>query len=697
MQGERSILDSFPDTIDLNQGSVSGSNSNAMDHSAVWDNLLNPVENRLPNYMLSSGETSVGCPSTSCHNARRFSGWDTGECSSGAQDHMYDDLCIGQGWSTSVSSCAIPDAMQEDQPEPSAVICSESGNSYGGNHVNGRALNMSNHCSRNAYLNSGYMDNGDNCWQGTSSRCYFPSRAEAHAGLSFGSSTKNPGASSSNSLYMTEDSDESGLSLGASGSSGKRKSLEGCPAQFYSGGSSSAHAQDENVMWHNGPGRLNTAGSFTTSPPMWPYSSQPEQMNPRIGVGLWGTSSEEVFPPSTTTGVENAARNVGGRLNAGHQEQDLFTFPLAGASLGSSSNQPSRSFASSVSSLLINSPYHPSQTHATHTPGYSGSTLPYSWNGSIDSQSGSSLHHFMSSRDMGAIFHDELNSRSNLRNSEDHPAAFTSFERQDSPSSSLALGSSHSSRSLLPSSRSGSGSSIRNHPTGWTADQNLTAHNQHGLTEHAPWTLFPPVDYGNQRGHFPVTPPESSSSMEAEMLSFSSRRRQHPSSRPALVMDEPSDVISGWRALAVDLEGRQRLIRQVRNAARRRDNWRAQDFAVFSPFINGAAELHDRHSDMRLDVDSMSYEELLALEERIGNVGTGLNEEIIMKSMKQRKYQLTGSSSNDEACCICREEYVAGDDIGTAACGHEFHTDCIKQWLLLKNLCPICKMTALET
>jgi hypothetical protein len=32
----------------------------------------------------------------------------------------------------------------------------------------------------------------------------------------------------------------------------------------------------------------------------------------------------------------------------------------------------------------------------------------------------------------------------------------------------------------------------------------------------------------------------------------------------------------------------------------------------------GGMGLHDQHSDLRLDVDNMSYEELLALEERIG-------------------------------------------------------------------------------
>lgn len=29
---------------------------------------------------------------------------------------------------------------------------------------------------------------------------------------------------------------------------------------------------------------------------------------------------------------------------------------------------------------------------------------------------------------------------------------------------------------------------------------------------------------------------------------------------------------------------------------------------LFNPFTNGVAEMHDRHRDMRLDVDNMSYE-----------------------------------------------------------------------------------------
>lgn len=34
---------------------------------------------------------------------------------------------------------------------------------------------------------------------------------------------------------------------------------------------------------------------------------------------------------------------------------------------------------------------------------------------------------------------------------------------------------------------------------------------------------------------------------------------------------------------------------------------------LIDPFINGFAEMHDRHRDMRLDVDNMSYEVLQSI------------------------------------------------------------------------------------
>lgn len=115
--------------------------------------------------------------------------------------------------------------------------------------------------------------------------------------------------------------------------------------------------------------------------------------------------------------------------------------------------------------------------------------------------------------------------------------------------------------------------------------------------------------------------------------------------------------------------------------------------------------LVDHHRDMRLDIDDMSYEELLALSERIGTVNTGLSEEDITCHLKTRLYTSTAAAINLEelpctdhsydSCIICQDEYEDNAKLGILECGHEYHVDCLKKWLLVKNICPICKSSAL--
>ncbi|KAJ0680778.1 putative transcription factor C2H2 family [Helianthus annuus] len=145
-------------------------------------------------------------------------------------------------------------------------------------------------------------------------------------------------------------------------------------------------------------------------------------------------------------------------------------------------------------------------------------------------------------------------------------------------------------------------------------------------------------------------------------------------------------------------ERRGRLVSEMRNVLdriRRGEGLRFEDVMLLDQSVfYGMVDIHDRHRDMRLDIDNMSYEELLALEERIGNVNTGLTEENIYKHLKQKTYASVAGETDAEPCCICQEEYKNGDDLGALGCGHEFHTGCIKQWLLQKNACPVCKSAA---
>ncbi|KAL0406762.1 UNVERIFIED_CONTAM: putative E3 ubiquitin-protein ligase ZFP1 [Sesamum latifolium] len=124
------------------------------------------------------------------------------------------------------------------------------------------------------------------------------------------------------------------------------------------------------------------------------------------------------------------------------------------------------------------------------------------------------------------------------------------------------------------------------------------------------------------------------------------------------------------------------------------------------PGYHGAGDSIDQHRDMRLDIDHMSYEELLALGEQIGNVGTGLSEEFIRNNLKIRTFTSSTADLNLEDdtcldqqidfCVICQTDYEDGEDIGILDCGHEYHKECIKKWLLEKNTCAVCKSTALS-
>ncbi|KAK3160411.1 hypothetical protein QOZ80_1BG0059100 [Eleusine coracana subsp. coracana] len=105
----------------------------------------------------------------------------------------------------------------------------------------------------------------------------------------------------------------------------------------------------------------------------------------------------------------------------------------------------------------------------------------------------------------------------------------------------------------------------------------------------------------------------------------------------------------------------------------------------------------DPHRDMRLDVDNMSYEDLLALGEFIGNVNTGVAEDKISGCVREVVCCSSDPSQNDEddgTCVVCLEDYKDKDLLGTLKCNHEFHADCIKKWLKVKNSCPVCKAAA---
>ncbi|KAK4272888.1 hypothetical protein QN277_021382 [Acacia crassicarpa] len=156
---------------------------------------------------------------------------------------------------------------------------------------------------------------------------------------------------------------------------------------------------------------------------------------------------------------------------------------------------------------------------------------------------------------------------------------------------------------------------------------------------------------------------------------------------------------TGWRNS--DRNGRSRIssdrYRPLADASGPHNRFSSEGFMIVDRGLPyGSRSMVDQHRDMRMDIDNMSYEELLALGERIGHVSTGLSEDLISKCMTETIYCSSEQIQEEGTCVICLEEYKDMDDVGTLkTCRHDYHVSCIRKWLSMKNKCPICKAPAL--
>jgi len=50
------------------------------------------------------------------------------------------------------------------------------------------------------------------------------------------------------------------------------------------------------------------------------------------------------------------------------------------------------------------------------------------------------------------------------------------------------------------------------------------------------------------------------------------------------------------------------------------------------------------------------------------------------------------ADSNIPTCTICMNEIVSGNKVGDLSCRHIFHKECLKEWILWRNVCPLCQI-----
>ncbi|XP_021744457.1 E3 ubiquitin-protein ligase RNF12-like [Chenopodium quinoa] len=143
-----------------------------------------------------------------------------------------------------------------------------------------------------------------------------------------------------------------------------------------------------------------------------------------------------------------------------------------------------------------------------------------------------------------------------------------------------------------------------------------------------------------------------------------------------------------------DLDGIAEMLLALERIEQEEEPTYEQLLVLESNLFLGGLSFHDQHRDMRLDIDNMSYEELLALEERMGTVSTAVPENVLANCLKRSIYQGISEcreDENDVKCSICQEEYADTEELGRLSCNHRYHFECINQWLKLKNWCPVCK------
>ncbi|KAH9260086.1 hypothetical protein BASA81_001858 [Batrachochytrium salamandrivorans] len=122
---------------------------------------------------------------------------------------------------------------------------------------------------------------------------------------------------------------------------------------------------------------------------------------------------------------------------------------------------------------------------------------------------------------------------------------------------------------------------------------------------------------------------------------------------------------------------------------RRRQNMRRQ--TVFM-LVNGqVTRLPAQHLEMLMrdgDFTAEDYELLLSLdEERAG--GEGSNPQAAsaesINALPVKRLELEA-----EMCTICLDVFCKGDKVKQMPCLHQFHPDCLDQWLHIKGTCPLC-------
>jgi len=95
---------------------------------------------------------------------------------------------------------------------------------------------------------------------------------------------------------------------------------------------------------------------------------------------------------------------------------------------------------------------------------------------------------------------------------------------------------------------------------------------------------------------------------------------------------------------------------------------------------------HDSEEEDDIDLDSLTYEQLMTLDNTI--VKKGMTD----KEMEQFPIDVFIKGYDQEgSCSVCISDLESGEITRKLTCAHKFHKDCIDTWLKHNITCPDCK------
>lgn len=527
MQGQRGTIGSLPETLSFDHGTAS---SSAVDQQICWNNIRNPAETRLPDYILSPAVTNMSSVNSASHERQTVNGWSLGEPSSSATQSVDDhnEQKTELAWSSLISRAgAGPRSEEQQQCELTDNLMLDNSNAtslFAQRSTSGET-------SQNLNLNSGFPSHGDDNCQVMG-------------------------------CLPEDNEDRPGCSFGGRRASCKRKTLEGNVDQSsVSGSSSSFHAAGSSSSWAGG------------------MSAPSESVNSGLGVGTGESASELRIPdPYLSANAESSRRNFRLRINPSNQQESV---PPEFSS-GSSSRHPSFSSAFQSSRPFTNDPFldatlapavenHNTQSHpvAMHAPSLPRYAQPFRWDRGSSSRS--------TSRDRDAFAQDEVRARRMGRYMLGEPPVIAPAPDirnlvRSQTNRNLGGGNGSIPGNVASSSRTPSVSASGVHASAapsWTSLPNPTLHRHpHRFSEYVRRSLISSLgsESGGQSSRQTPLHPGPPASPEEMALPSGTGNRGHSQSYPRLSswLERQGDAVFGFphplRTLAAGGEGRNRFV-----------------------------------------------------------------------------------------------------------------------------------------